>query len=121
MLQMILEPAIATGIAFGYNKLFESNSSYSNLQSIGKYSLIVGGSNLVGNMLVEQFIPTFKNQQLLNLQKVMMSTASTTGLNFVGQRFINNDVRFDFNLQAGAIAGGGASVVSHFARNILKF
>ena len=110
LIDMLLPAAMSTGVAYGYNWFLETNPAYRDAKTMLKYSAVVGASTLLGNMTTGLLIPNFHNPKLATLQKTLMSAGSTAGLNILGQRFANDDIRIDFNLACGAVSGAGSSL-----------
>ena len=106
-------PALAAGgIATAVNQLvLENDSSMREMNEVMKYGAIVAGCQFAGSRVSHMVIPEFSEPHLANLQRIGMSAATTSFLNVVAQRYINNDFRVENSLMVGAAGGAGGVVV----------
>lgn len=118
LVQNLSQPVFAGVSAGAINYFMEGSPEYQTKEAYLTYAGIVAASNLVGSSGVEMVLPHFKNASLLNLQKIVLSSATTGGLNVAGQSMFNNDARVPYNLAVGAASGLVAPVVSHYVSNL---
>ena len=108
-----LIPALAAGgIATLANQLvLENEASQREMNEVLKYGAIVAGCQFAGARVLSMVLPEFSEPHLANLQRIGMSAATTSFLNVVAQRYVNNDFRVENSLMTGAVGGAGGVVV----------
>ena len=108
-----LAPALSSGvIATLVNQLvLETEPSQREMSEVIKYAGIVAACQFLGAKTSKLVIPEFISEpHLQNLQRIALSGATTSFLNVVSQRYVNNDFRVENSIICGA-SGGSAGVL----------
>ena len=109
-----LAPALSAGvIASGVNQIIlETEPSQRELSEVIKYAGIVAACQFAGSRASQMVLLEFQEPHLQNLQRIGMSAATTSFLNVVAQRYVNNDFRVENSLICGAAGGAGGVLVA---------
>lgn len=118
MFQMIFDtlyqPAVAGFVGGAYNYYTETSPEFMTSEAYIKYAGVIALSNLAGKIASESLLPHFSNPQLLTLQKTLVSSATTAGINMVAQRELNSDGRVRVSAISGAIGGAVAPIAGSY-------
>ena len=110
-----VEPLLAAVIGAAYQMIGERDPAYRNMMQIAKYGAIVGVANLVSTQGTGYLMPeVFTDPKMKHIQHAALNAGVTAGLNIFLQQALSKpkDLRVMFNAQAGALAGGGASLAA---------
>ena len=110
---MYVEPLMAAAIGGAYQYILERDSTYRTAAYVAKYAAVVGVANLLSTQGTAYLMPDlFKNPKIKHMQDAALNAGVTAALNVFLQQAVTTpkDLRVMFNAQAGALAGGGASL-----------
>ena len=110
---MYVEPLLAAAIGGLYQYVGERDPNFRTMSQIAKYGAVVGAANLISTQGTSYLMPdVFTNPKMKHMQHAALNAGVTAGLNVFLQQAMSKpkDLRVMFNAQAGALAGGGASL-----------
>ena len=110
IMPMVAKHGTAAAVGAGVN-LFMTGEEF-DMMEMAKYGAIVGASSFVACRLSSMLIPEFDNPYLASVQKIALQSSATAGLNIIGQRYGNLDLRIENSAIAGALAGGSGVLVA---------
>ena len=109
-----LAPALSAGaIATAVNQIvLETEPSQREMNEVIKYAGIVIVCQFAGARVSQMVLPEFSEPHLANLQKIGLSAATTSFLNVIAQRYVNNDFRVENSLLCGGVGGAAGVLVA---------
>ena len=114
---MYIEPLLAAAIGGVFQYVGEQDPRYKTMTQVAKYGAAVGVANLISIQGTSYLMPDiFTNPKMRHVQHAALNAGVTAGINVFLQQAISSpkDLRVIFNAQAGALAGGGASLASEY-------
>ena len=114
---MYIEPLFAAAIAAGYQYVGERDPNFRTMSQVAKYGAVAGAANLISTQGTGYLMPDiFTNPKMKHLQHAALNSGVTAALNVFLQQALSKpkDLRVMFNAQAGALAGGGASLAGEY-------
>ena len=109
-----LAPALSAGaIATAVNQIvLETEPSQREMNEVIKYAGIVAACQFAGSRASQMVLPEFSQPHLQSLQRLALSAATTSFLNVIAQRYVNNDFRVENSIICGASGGAGGILVA---------
>ena len=114
---MYIEPLFAAAIGGAYQYLGERDPNFKTMSQVARYGAVCGAANLISTQGTSYLMPdVFTNPKMKHLQHAALNSGVTAALNVFLQQALSKpkDLRVMFNAQAGALAGGGASLAGEY-------